>query len=86
MVALPRLYGKGSRLCGVNAAQFKFGGTMQQYEGIPRFIAVDLCAGAVNAERTVECYVKASTQRKLNRGLAATLRGVKKSESNPRHQ
>jgi hypothetical protein len=49
-------------------------------DGIPRFIAVDLCAGAVDAAKTIECYVKAGTQRKLNRGLASTLCGAKKAE------
>lgn len=49
-------------------------------DGIARFIAVDLCAGSVDAAKTIDCYVKAGTQRKLNRGLATTLCGAKKPD------
>ncbi len=49
-------------------------------DGIPRFVAVDLCAGTVDAAKTIECYIRAGTQRKLNRGLATTLCGAKKPE------
>jgi hypothetical protein len=48
--------------------------------GMIRGIAVDLCAGAVDSEKTVECYVKAGTIGKLNRGLSTTLCGAKKFE------
>ena len=47
---------------------------------IPRFIAIDLCAGTVNSKKTIECYVKAGTTRQLNRGLATTLCGARKTE------
>jgi hypothetical protein len=53
---------------------------VSKVDDIPRGIAIDLCAGAVDAEKTVECYVKAGTARKLNRGLATTLCGAKKIE------
>ena len=47
---------------------------------IPRGIAIDLCAGTVDAGKTLDCYEKASTELKLNRGLATTLCGAKKPE------
>ena len=49
-------------------------------DGIPRFIAIDLCAGAADSEKTIACYVKAGTERKMNRGLATTLCGARKVE------
>ena len=48
---------------------------------IPRGIAIDLCAGSTDAKRTVQCYVDAGTQRKLNRGLSTTLCGARKEKS-----
>ncbi len=47
---------------------------------IPRFIAIDLCAGALDGEKTVDCYAKAGARLKMNRGLATTLCGAKKIE------
>jgi hypothetical protein len=47
---------------------------------IPRFIAIDLCAGSTNAKNTVSCYRKAMGDRGLNRGQATTLCGAKKQE------
>ena len=47
-------------------------GASKADEGISRGIAIDLCAGAVNAESTLACYVRAGTERKLNRGLATS--------------
>jgi hypothetical protein len=48
-------------------------------DGMIRGIAIDLCAGSMDANQTTDCYVKAGKE-KLNRGLAATLCGVKKIE------
>lgn len=48
-------------------------------KGIIRGIAIDLCSGSVDADQTIDCYVKAGNE-KLNRGLSTTLCGVKKNE------
>lgn len=53
---------------------------VSKVDEIPRGIAIDLCAGSVSAENTVACYIKAATERKLNRGLSMTLCGAKKVE------
>ncbi len=49
-------------------------------EDIPRGIAIDLCAGTVSSVKTLECYSKAG-MRQLNRGLATTLCGARKSKN-----
>ncbi len=48
-------------------------------KGIIRGIAIDLCSGSVDAEQTIDCYVKAGNE-KLNRGQSTTLCGVRKSD------
>ena len=48
--------------------------------GIVRGIAIELCAGTLSARNTLECYVKAGTTLKLNRGLATTLCSARKIE------
>ena len=48
-------------------------------KGINRGIAIDLCSGSIDADRTIDCYVKAGNE-KLNRGLSTTLCGVRKSD------
>lgn len=47
--------------------------------GMIRGIAIDLCSGSIDADRTIDCYVKAGNE-KLNRGLSTTLCGVRKSD------
>ena len=48
-------------------------------KGIIRGIAIDLCSGSIDADQTIDCYVKAGNE-KLNRGLSTTLCGVRKSD------
>ena len=42
---------------------------------ISKGIAVDVCSGSTNAEKTIACYAKASST--FNRGMAITLCGAK---------
>jgi hypothetical protein len=50
-------------------------------KGIIHGIAIELCAGSVDSEKTIDCYVKAGTERKLNRGLSRTLCSARKSKN-----
>jgi hypothetical protein len=49
-------------------------------EEISRGIAIELCAGSLDAKKTLECYSKSGT-RNLNRGLATTLCSAKKNKN-----
>ncbi|MFK5948974.1 MAG: hypothetical protein QM500_09435 [Methylococcales bacterium] len=55
-------------------------GTSIVDKGMVRGIAIELCAGSVSAENTLKCYAK-SGDRKLSRGLATQLCGVKVPKS-----
>lgn len=74
--------GLATRLCSGTWSQEPvkcYIGASRVDKEIARGIAIELCAGSVNAENTVKCYAK-SGARKLSRGLATQLCGVKVPE------
>jgi hypothetical protein len=76
--------GQGTRLCSATWSSepvLCYAAVSVIDSGIPKGIAIDLCAGSVNGEKTVKCYVQAGKDRKLNRGLSTTLCGAKKVET-----
>ncbi len=74
--------GLGTKLCHAawtDAPANCYGAVSIYDESIPRFIAIDLCAGSTDAVRTLTCY-KEVGERGLNRGLATTLCGENKHD------